>query len=141
MKTTTQLCPACGKTYEGERCECNAVLAANAKDYGTGQPKETDISPQRARKATEPQRLCREGPLEECLHDQKASTERVHIRIVSTRKRLLDPDNLVPKWHIDCLRFIGAIRGDEPDKITLEVSQVKAAKGQQEIVTIEVFEL
>ena len=72
---------------------------------------------------------------------QKAATGRVHIRFVSTRKRLLDPDNLSEKWALDCLRYLGVIQGDEPDKITLETTQPKAAKGEEEHTLIEVFEI
>ena len=60
------------------------------------------------------------------------STGRVHIRFESVRKRLLDPDNICEKWTLDCLRYIGVICGDEPDKITLETSQRKAEKGEEE---------
>ena len=66
------------------------------------------------------------------------STGRVHIRFVSVRKRLLDPDNICEKWTLDCLRYIGVIRGDEPDKITLETSQRKAAKGEAERTEITI---
>ena len=61
---------------------------------------------------------------------------RVHLRIVSIRKRLLDPDNLSVKWLIDCLRYSSIIRGDEPDKITLQVEQRKCAKGEAEATEI-----
>jgi len=60
------------------------------------------------------------------------ATSRVHIRFESVRKRLCDPDNLSEKWTLDCLRYIGVIRGDEPDKITLETTQRKAAKNEAE---------
>ena len=66
------------------------------------------------------------------------STGRVHIRFVSVRKRLLDPDNICEKWTLDCLRYIGVIRGDEPDKITLETSQRKAEKGEEERTEITI---
>lgn len=69
---------------------------------------------------------------------KEAATGRLHIRFVSVRKRLCDPDNLSVKWLLDCLRFIGAIQGDEPDKITLEVTQRKAVKGEQEYTEIEI---
>ena len=61
---------------------------------------------------------------------------RVHLRIVSIRKRLLDPDNLSVKWIIDCLRYARIIQGDEPDKITLQVEQRKCAKGEAEATQI-----
>jgi hypothetical protein len=63
---------------------------------------------------------------------EKSNTGRVHLCIVSIRKRLLDPDNLSPKWIIDCLRYASIIRGDEPDKITLQVEQRKCAKSEEE---------
>lgn len=69
---------------------------------------------------------------------QKKGQGRVHIRFVSVRKRLLDPDNLCEKFLLDCLRNCGAIDGDEPDKITLETTQRRAAKGEAEHTLIEV---
>ncbi len=69
---------------------------------------------------------------------KKGSPDRVHIRFVSVRKRLLDPDNLSEKWLLDCLRNCGAIDGDEPDKITLETTQRKAAKGEEEHTEITI---
>ena len=66
------------------------------------------------------------------------SPSRIHLSIVSIRKRLCDPDNLSPKGLIDCLRYCGAIPGDEPDKITLETSQRKAEKGEAERTEITI---
>jgi hypothetical protein len=67
---------------------------------------------------------------------EEGGAGRVHLRIVSTRKRLLDPDNLSVKWLIDCLRYARIIQGDEPDKITLQVEQRKCAKGESEATQI-----
>ena len=67
---------------------------------------------------------------------QEGGAGRVHLRIVSIRKRLLDPDNLSVKWLIDCLRYSKIIRGDEPDKITLQVEQRKCGKGEAEATQI-----
>ena len=67
---------------------------------------------------------------------EEGRASRVHLRIVSIRKRLLDPDNLSVKWLIDCLRYSSIIRGDEPDKITLQVEQRKCAKGEAEATEI-----
>ena len=80
------------------------------------------------------------GPLA-ARQGEEGSPGRVHIRVVSVRQRLLDPDNISPKWAIDCLRYCRAIRGDEPDKITLETTQRKAAKGEAERTIVEVFQL
>ena len=68
--------------------------------------------------------------------EQEGGADRVHLRIVSIRKRLLDPDNLSVKWLIDCLRYSRIIQGDEPDKITLQVEQRKCAKGEAEATQI-----
>jgi hypothetical protein len=75
------------------------------------------------------------GPL--ATHEgEEGGAGRVHLRIVSIRKRLLDPDNLSVKWLIDCLRYASIIRGDEPDKITLQVEQRKCGKGESEATQI-----
>lgn len=63
------------------------------------------------------------------------------VRVVSTRKRLCDSDNLAAKFIIDNLRNCGAIEGDEPEKITVEVSQRKVRKGEEEFTVIQVYEV
>lgn len=73
------------------------------------------------------------------LQDEARPARRIHVRIVSVRKRLCDPDNLSPKWLLDCLRYCGAIRDDTPEEITLETTQRKAKKGEQEHTVIELF--
>lgn len=50
---------------------------------------------------------------------------RVRVRVTSFRVRLLDPDNLCPKYFIDCLRYANCIRDDRQQDITLEVRQEK----------------
>lgn len=111
------------------------VAAYNARNYE--RPKRANLSAGGSGKVAEPEFDTRPVPLAAC-QAQEATPERVHIRIVSVRKRLLDPDNLFPKWQIDALRYCRIIRGDEPDKITLETTQRKAAKGQEEHTIIEV---
>jgi len=61
------------------------------------------------------------------------------VRVQSVRKRLLDPDNLCEKYHVDCLRYAGLIPGDEPDKIQIETTQRKAQKGEEERVEIAII--
>lgn len=68
--------------------------------------------------------------------EQEGNAGRVHLRIVSIRKRLIDPDNVSAKWLIDCCRYAGIIRGDEHDKITLQIEQRKCAKGEAEATQI-----
>ena len=67
---------------------------------------------------------------------EEGRASRVHLRIVSIRKRLLDPDNISVKWLIDSLRYASIIRGDEHDKITLQIEQRKCAKGEAEATEI-----
>lgn len=63
-------------------------------------------------------------------------SKRVHVRITSLRKRLIDPDNITVKWIIDCLRYADLIKDDREKDITLEVSQKKAEKDE---TLIELF--
>ena len=56
---------------------------------------------------------------------------RVRVRVVSFRARLCDPDNLCPKYFIDCLRYAGLIADDTPEYITLEVRQVRCRRAEQ----------
>lgn len=79
------------------------------------------------------------GTLEEDKAQARPAS-RIHVRIVSVRKRLCDPDNLSPKWLLDCLRYCGAIRDDTPEAITLETTQRKAAKGEEEHTLIQLFQ-
>lgn len=67
---------------------------------------------------------------------QEGSTGKLHIRFISHRQRLCDPDNLSVKWLLDCLRYCGAIAGDEPEKITLEVTQQKVKLKSDEFTEI-----
>lgn len=63
------------------------------------------------------------------------------MRVTSVRKCLLDEDNLCEKYHVDCLRYSGIIPDDSPDKVRIETTQRKAAKGEEEHTLIEVFAL
>ena len=63
---------------------------------------------------------------------------RVHVRVVSLRRRLCDPDNLCPKYFVDCLRYAGLIRNDRPEDIALEVRQVRVKSRDQERTEIEI---
>ena len=56
---------------------------------------------------------------------------RVRVCIVSYRQRLTDPDNLTPKYFLDCLRDSKLIRDDSAKQIKLFVSQTKV-KGKDE---------
>ncbi len=57
---------------------------------------------------------------------------RVHVRITSYRRRLLDPDNLTAKWFLDACRYSRLIRDDNPEAITYQVGQEKVARKEDE---------
>lgn len=110
----------------------NAALGIVKSSHDSGRAGFNENHHHNSGASPEPQCSDRARKLALARQAQKDSAERIHLRIISVRKRLLDPDNLVPKWTIDALRYCGIIRGDEPDKITLETSQRKAAKGEEE---------
>jgi Holliday junction resolvase RusA-like endonuclease len=64
---------------------------------------------------------------------KEENTGRIHVSVVSFRRRLCDVDNLCPKYFIDCLRYAGIIKDDAPEYIALEVSQIKSKTDWTEI--------
>jgi len=77
-------------------------------------------------------------PEQAVRHEPVAKEERkdshpgiVQVRVVSFRSRLLDPDNLCPKYFIDCLRYAKLIKDDNQSEIELSVKQVKVKKDQE----------
>jgi len=69
---------------------------------------------------------------------QSRDSGRVCVRITSVRKRLLDPDNLCEKYHLDLCRYAGIIPGDTEEQITLSTNQRKCEKGEEEYVEIQI---
>lgn len=63
---------------------------------------------------------------------------RVVLRVVSFRRRLLDPDNLCPKYFVDCVRYSGLIADDREQDIRLEVSQQKVSRKEDERTEITI---
>ena len=63
---------------------------------------------------------------------QGRAGDRILVRIESIRKRLLDEDNLISKYHTDLCRYSGLIPSDAPGICKIETSQRKAAKGEAE---------
>lgn len=57
------------------------------------------------------------------------NASRVRVRIVSYRKRLVDPDNLCPKYFVDCLRYAGLLKDDSARHVALTVEQIKVKAG------------
>ena len=66
--------------------------------------------------------------------------DRHQVRIISKRVRICDPDNLVGgcKHLVDSLRDTEIIPEDNPQAITLEVSQEKVSSYAQEETWVEV---
>jgi len=83
-----------------------------------------------------PKRPVRNEPLAKNC-GKKENTGRIHIRLTARRKRLIDPDNLVFKYFIDCLRYAGAISNDRAEDVTIEARQEKT-RGEEETL-IELF--
>jgi hypothetical protein len=69
---------------------------------------------------------------------EAGDTSRFHVRVVSFRRKLCDPDNLCPKYFIDCLRYAEIIPDDRPQDITLEVRQEKVKRKEDERTDIEI---
>lgn len=63
---------------------------------------------------------------------------RIAVRFVSRRVRLIDPDNLTPKYLLDGLRYSGLIPDDRFEDITVDVCQEKVAHKVEEETLVEV---
>ena len=66
--------------------------------------------------------------------DSSVRPGRYRVEVISHRKRLIDTDNLCPKFHIDALRYAGLIPDDSPEHIELVVRQVRSKENKTEIV-------
>jgi hypothetical protein len=88
----------------------------------------------------EPQRVVRDGPLG-TKTGKKTHTGRVLICVTSCRLKLLDPDNLCPKYFIDSLRYAGIIHDDDADSIELSLKQERVATPEEERTEIAVYPL
>lgn len=74
--------------------------------------------------------LC-DGPL------AKSKTEDGHprkflVRVTSFRRRLLDEDNLCEKYHVDCCRYAGLLRADDPSQARIITTQEKVRTKAEE---------
>jgi len=72
---------------------------------------------------------------------QAGGGQRFLVRVTTRRSRLVDEDNLCEKFVVDLLRYAGVIPDDAPGTTKIEVAQEKTRKGQEEVVTLEVYEL
>lgn len=88
--------------------------------------------------STEPQQIvCNESVGEE--KRKTSNPTRILVSIRSFRTRLLDPDNAVPKFFIDCLRYAKIIEDDTSKHIKLDYEQFKVKKRTEERTEIEVL--
>jgi hypothetical protein len=85
----------------------------------------------RAPSGAKPQSPVLHAPVEP-VQGETLYAGRVHVRITSYRRRLLDPDNLTAKWFLDACRYARLIRNDRPEDITYEVGQEKVARKEEE---------
>jgi hypothetical protein len=72
---------------------------------------------------------------------QGRDSKRFFICITSVRKRLIDQSNLCYKYHEDLCRYAGALPDDSPDICESQVRQIKAGKGEQEKIIIEIYKI
>lgn len=84
-----------------------------------------------AASSAQPEQAVRPPPLEP-PQGETLYAGRVSVRIVSYRRRLLDPDNLCAKWFLDACRYSRLISDDRPQDITYEVSQIKVRQKAEE---------
>ncbi len=118
--------------------KANATI--NLRSSTTKEPRQVDIHPDDTGPVAKLERDPRVRALA-ALPVQKGATGKVHVRITSNRKRLLDEDNCCCKFHIDLLRYAGIIPGDTPAQAKIEIVQEKTEPGAGEYIKIEVFEL
>lgn len=80
------------------------------------------------------------GKVEGKAGHEQSGIDRHRVRIVSKRVRLCDADNLVGgvKHLVDALRISQVIPEDDPQAISLEVSQEKVSSYKDEETWVEV---
>lgn len=88
-----------------------------------------------ASRSAKPKRAVRNEPLAKTSR-KKENTGRIHIRLTARRKRLIDPDNLVFKYFIDCLRYAGAIPDDRAEDVTIETRQEKTREKEETLIEL-----
>tara|TARA_R100000808_G_scaffold2016_1_gene8523 strand:+ start:914 stop:1306 length:393 start_codon:yes stop_codon:yes gene_type:complete len=81
--------------------------------------------------ATQPERPVRDESLA-AQKGEAGGTGRIRVRITSRRNRLVDPDNLCPKYFIDALRYCKALPDDREADIDLSCRQEKVPRAKEE---------
>lgn len=109
-------------------CECGEKQRIHAKP--DDHPKNAHPQPQPA--------LCHEPLAAHEAENSGANRDgRIQVKVVSYRRRLLDEDNLCPKYAIDALRYAGLLPSDAPDRVSIETRQEKVETAQDECTVIE----
>lgn len=88
---------------------------------------------------SKPERPVRSQPLG-AAEGEKGNTGSVLVRVTSLRSRLIDPDNLTPKYFIDCCRYCGWIEDDTASHVSVETRQEKVSK-EEEATIVEIIQL
>lgn len=100
-----------------------------------GTPHE-DTPVRRQSPGPKPQRLVADGgPRQDT--PQARDSGKCLVIVTSYRRRLLDTDNLVPKYHVDAFRYAGCLHSDAPDKTQITCGQVKVTSVDDERTEIE----
>lgn len=86
----------------------------------------------------EPQPAFRHEPLA-AAPGEESHPSRFRVCVVCYRQRLTDPDNLCPKYFIDCLRYAELIPDDTAAVIELAVRQEKVRLRSDERTELEVI--
>lgn len=105
---------------------------------GWSKPKATGAA--RETQSAEPERVVFNAPVGE-IQREALYTGRCLVRVESFRRRLIDPDNLVPKYFVDSLRYLGALRDDRAEDIEIRVSQTKVSREEDEETVITLTEI
>jgi hypothetical protein len=90
---------------------------------------------QRRAQAAKSQRAVCHEPLA-AQQGEARHAARYVVSVHSRRIRLIDPDNLCPKYFIDGLRYAGLIPGDAAKDIEVKVTQEKSTT-EETVITIE----
>lgn len=64
--------------------------------------------------------------------------KRFLVRVASFRRRLLDEDNLVAKFVIDCCRYAGILHSDAPGQTKIEVAQFQVKTKAEQRTEIQI---
>lgn len=73
---------------------------------------------------------CPRAPASKAASSEKGNSAKFLVRITDVRKHLLDSDNLMCKFHVDCCRYAGLLPSDAPGTTTIQVEQRKARRGE-----------